>query len=549
MTLVKDAEPDTQQHKARPNRRFGLEQLYAALRNNTVNYLEFYGRGNEYLKKTYSEIYTDVLKVITMLKRCGLKPGDRIGILGANSYAYVLVDLAAVMGGYVSVPFPDRDFPERIGSLHVEYNLKLLFAESKYAGAWPKDDVVDLEVLQEEMAGMPAEEGEEHIPDDEDIFMVIFTSGTTGFPKGIEVRSKCLDEWIAVLLERFAFTATDKVLDFLPLSISNARLFIYAAILLPFNLTVTLSDQMMRVLQLAKPTILQGVPYLFETVYGNVMRAINASLARRAAFHTFRRMKKLLPAKLTSTLQSRMFGQALQFWGGHMRLLVTGSAPISTKVIALFEDMGLPIYESYGINEIGLVSINSPAQYKAGTVGKPFPTKEVVIGEGGEILIRSDYSWGTGYLNDAAEADTGTFRSDGFVRTGDTGYLDRDGYLHIIGRIKEIMVLANGEKIHPNLIEERLKMSTSIKQAVAVGNDKPFITCVIVPSEQDIPEPLIREALASANKQLPQAFHIRNYIIAREAFTTENGLMNATLKVNRNKVYEAYHKELNSLYE
>ncbi|NOU63251.1 AMP-binding protein [Paenibacillus sp. LMG 31461] len=531
------------------NKSYRLEQLHIALKNNTVNYLEFYGRNNTYLRKTYAEVYLDVHRTISLLKSMKLQPRDRVGILGANSYEYVIADLAVVMGGYVSVPFPDKYFLYQIGNLHEEYELKLLFVDSHNWHQINNEAKCALEKLMQIIDRQSSDENNIHIPDGEDIFMINFTSGTTGFPKGIEIRSKCLEEWVSVIAERFPFTSEDKLINFLPLHISNARFLIYAAILLPFNLTVTLSDQLMKVLQESRPTILQGVPYLFETVYGNVMRTIESSPLRHVAFRAFRMSKRWLPPKMLSKLQSRMFRQALQFWGGRMRLLVTGSAPISTKVLDLFEDMGLNIYESYGINEIGLVSINSPGRYRFGTVGQPFSTKQVVIGDNQEILVRSDYSWGTSYLNKSEVINAEIFKSDGFISTGDMGYLDDDGYLHVIGRIKELLVLATGEKVHPNLIEEMLRVSTSIKQVVAIGDGKHFISCILVLAERSLKETEIHGIISHANKRLPEALRIRGYVLAKEPFTIENGLLNSTLKINRNKVFEAYRRDIDELYE
>ncbi len=529
--------------------RFGLGQLHAALRDNSDNFLEFYGRGSMYIKKSYADVYIDVLKTISLFRSRHLHLGDRIGILGANSYAYVLADLAAVMGGYVSVPFPDRPFAEQVGSLQAQYNLKLLLADSGYLTCPEMENVIELDNLTESIVDQPAKQQEVHVPEEEQPFMIIFTSGTTGFPKGIEVRSKCVAEWISVLIDRFDFELDDKVLDFLPLSISNARLFVYAAILLPFNLTVTVPDQLMRVLQAAQPTILQGVPYLFETVYGNVMRAIQTSRLRQTAYSVYHALKPMLPLGLRARLQTRIFGQALQFWGGRMRLLVTGSAAISPKVLSLFDDMGLIIYESYGINEVGLVSINSPGQNRRGSVGRPFPTKQIKIDDQGEILIRSDYSWGSSYLNETVERSAETFKSDGYISTGDLGYVDNEGYLHIIGRIKEVIALTTGEKIHPNQVEAALKMSASVNQVAAFGDGRPFISCVVVPAAASTTVDHIEASIAAANKELPPALHIGGYVIAKEAFSTENGLMNATLKINRSRIHEVYRQEITSIYK
>lgn len=526
-----------------------LKDIPEALKENSENILEYFGE-KTYLKKTYSEVYKDLMKTLAFISKHKLERGDRIGIIGSNSYEYILIDLAAIMKGYVTVPFPEKDFKNRIGSLIKDYGLKLLFADTKYLEDHGAQSIYNLNSLPELIENENPDVGELEPAEGEEVFTVIFTSGTTGFPKGIEMRAKCVEEWIGGLLDRFEFYRDDKVIDFLPLSISNARLFVYGAILIKFNLALAMPEQLLRVLYISGPTILQGVPYLFETIYGNIIKTIKSSFITYFLFRLYSAIKRILPSKAAAGIQKKLFNKALDFWGGRMRIMVTGSAPISKKVLKFYEDIGLKIYEAYGINEIGLVSINSPGAYRIGSVGKPFPTKEIKISDTGEILIRSDYSWGRGYINDSQSFGSQVFREDGFVSTGDTGYFDKDGFLYIEGRLKEVLVLTNGEKIHPNIIEEGLKDSQYIRQAVAIGDKKPFVTCVIVSDGGEKTSMLkIQEAIDSVNKKLPETLNIKKYIMAKEPFTVENGLMNSTLKLNRNKIYKQYKDEIENLYK
>lgn len=530
------------------NLQIKLNNIPEALRNNGVNMVEFY-QDNEYMTKTYSEVYMDVMKTLAFLNGHGLSKADRIGIIGSNSYEYMVADLAIIAGGYISIPFPEKDFKNQIDSLHKTYALKLLFTDGIYIENMLLKNTYDLNTLLKLTENENIKNAKVDFLHDEDVFTVIFTSGTTGFPKGIEMRVKCVEEWIGTLIEKFEFNGDDKVIDFLPLSISNARLFVFGAVLIKFNLIITTPDQLLKVLSEAKPTILQGVPYLFETIYGNIYHAIRSSFVKYIMFKVYLLLKGVLPSNVTRKLQEKLFRQAIQFWGGRMRIMVTGSAPISKKILKLYDDIGLRIYEAYGINEIGLVSINSPGDYRAGSVGKPFTTKDIKISEKGEILIRSDYSWGRGYLNESYEFNSSIFGKDGFISTGDTGYFDKDGFLYINGRIKEVLVLTNGEKIHPNIIEQELKNFPYINQVVAVGNKNPFISCILVLNDKDLPKSKVQEAIDSVNKKLPNSLNIKHYIIAREPFTIENGLMNSTLKVNRNNVYKVYKKQVEALYE
>ena len=526
--------------------RMKLSRIPAALKNNTTNFFEFFDQ-QVHLKKQYSEIYIDLMKMSAFLGKQNFKKGDRIGLIGVNSYNYLLAELGVIIGGYVSVPFTERDFNDQIDSLQEIYDLKLLFMDMKYMNSDTDGNVHSFESIPEKIASEDDTEADFPSLDNEDVFTVIFTSGTTGSPKGIEMRVKSVQEWICTIMERFDFQHDDKVVDFFPLSISNARLFIYASFLIGFDLVLTIPEQLMKVLILTKPTILQGVPYFFETIYATVMNTINGSLIKKLVYNSYRIAKKLLHQKAVDKIQNKIFKSAKDFWGGRMRLLVSGSAAISQATLKFYDDIGLKIYEAYGINEVGLVSINSPQFCKIGSVGKPFLTKMIKFGENKEILIKSDYNWGRSYILDEQGQGKKIFREDGYVATGDMGYMDKDGFLFIEGRIKEVLVLNNGDKIHPEQIEMELKKTQLIKQVVAIGHQKPFITCVVVQND-NIDRLRIDSAISIANKNLADAFKIKDYIIAKEPFSVVNGMMNSTLKVNRDNVYNIYKKDVNKLY-
>lgn len=526
---------------------YNLSNIPEALKKNQTNYVEFYGR-DSYMKKRYCDVYGDLMKTIAYFNEIGLAWGSRIGIIGSNSYEYMMIDLAAAVGGFISVPFTEKDFNNSIEQLGGVFCLSALFVDEAYYDSNPGDRTYKIKDLLPMIEKADYSQLQLPVLDNEACFAVIFTSGTTGIPKGIEIRVKCVEEWISSIVEGFDIRQDDKILNFLSLSISNARLFVYSSILISYNLTLTNPDQLARVLILSKPTILQGVPYLFETFYWGILNDIKQSLKSRFLFGTYLFMRRLLPSSLSIRLGEAFSGRIKSIFGGNIRLLVTGSAPISESVLEFYENMNLRIYEAYGINEIGLVSINNLKAYRLGSVGKPFPTKSVLISEDDEILIRSEYAWGKGYLNDQQGLGRQVFREDGYIATGDIGHFDEDGFLYVDGRKKEVLVLSNGQKIHPGIIEEELKKSGIVKQAVAIGNQRSHVVCVIVPIDKEFSKSKLNEAIRAANKNLADSFMIKDCLIASGPFTLENGLMNSTLKINRNAVYTYYEKEIDLLY-
>ncbi|WP_273326236.1 AMP-binding protein [Vallitalea guaymasensis] len=523
---------------------FKLEYVLQAMKENDRNYVEYYN-GSTYFKKVFSDMYVDVMKVSLCLKNKGVQKGDRVGIIGMNSYEYMILDLAVITNGSVSVPFPEKDFKGKIQTLSKEYNLKLFFADEKYVN--DSEEIINLENLLLDAEKEDYSDLEMNEIEDEDNFTIIFTSGTTGVPKGIEVRSKCVQEWMEHLVDSYDLTEDDKIIDFLTLSISNARLFVYASVLVHFNLVLTNTNELLRVLALSKPTIMQGVPYLFETFYRTFMSMTQQTFKKRFNYRLYHVLDKILPSSMLRGLHEKVFKSLKDLFGQNMRILVTGSAHTDENLLKFYEKADLRVYEVYGINEVGLVSMNNPKAYRIGSVGKPFKTKTIKISDNNEILIKSDFSWGTGYINDENNSKK-TFREDGYVATGDLGHVDEDGYLYVEGRLKEVLILSNGDKIHPRIIEDDLKQTNLIKQAVAIGNQKPFISCIIVLEDANTPVNKINDAINEINKRYSDNFKIKEFIIADSPFTVENGLMNSTLKINRNAVYEAYKSKIEKLY-
>lgn len=525
--------------------KLALNDVIKKMKENETNYVEFYGSG-EYIKKTFSEVYVDVMRIVAYLRSKEIARGRRIGIIGINSYEYMILDLATIIGGYVSVPFPEKDFSGKVGSLKEQFDLATIFADEKYVSNGEIENLAQLmkyaeHLTYDDVVIVPREP--------EEYFTIIFTSGTTGLPKGIEVRVKCVEDWMINLVNSFDFHEDDKLIDFFTLSISNARLFVYASILIQFSLTLTNTNQLLRVLALAKPTIMQGVPYLFETFYNSYYSIIKQSMKKRISFSLYPVLSGILPRKIAKKWNQNLFSSLRNMLGGNMRILVTGSAPTSKNILKIYEQAGLRIYEAYGINEVGLVSLNNEHDYRRGSVGKPYPSKEILISKEHEILIKSEYNWGTHYINDVRNAAAQTFTKDGYVATGDIGYLDEDGFLYIQGRLKEVLVLSNGDKIHPGVIEEDLKQTRLVKQAVAIGNQRPFIVCVIVLEDPKLPIGKIKDAIHEINKGYANSFKIKDFIIANSPFTVENGLMNSTLKINRNAVYKKYEVKIENLYK
>ena len=530
-----------------------FKSIISKLKNNTVSTFEFLGKGNRF-KKNYSEVYSQVLKTVSFLKSLGLKRNNRVGILSNNSYEWVLIDLACLLCGYVLVALHVKDFDSQITDLNNRFDLKLLCLEKKYAEnilatANDKNRYFSLNRLLEEIDKQQVDETLMEPFEKEDVFTIFFTSGTTGIPKGLEVKVKCVEDFVEKLNEIFTFYPDDKIINFLPLSVFNLRLYIYGAILLEFNVILTSPENLISAMRLYKPTILQGIPHLYENVYKSSIKIIRSSYKKFALYRLYLFVKKFLPRKVDKKIQGKVFKDIKNFWGGRMRIMFTGSAPISTEVLKFYHNVDVELYEAYGTNETGLISINSPGMNKVGSVGKLVSGKEIIIDENRQVLVKGSYCWASKYLDASPEMNANVFRDNGFIATGDIGYFDEDGFLYLKGRIKEIITLSNGQKVSPVIIEKKLENSPFIKQSMVFGNSKSYLTAVIVKDEDEVTYKQIQTEVKRINKNLPDYSNIKAFVIANEPFTLSNNLLSNNMKLNRSSIFQTYKKEIERIYD
>ncbi|MBD0254135.1 MAG: AMP-binding protein [Cytophagales bacterium] len=527
------------------------KQFFEKLKGNATHHLEFYKEGAKH-KKSFGQMYADIVRTYGYLRKLGLKRRDRVGIMGENSYEWILLDLACFYGGYVSVAFHNNKFESEIDTIVDKYQLRVLFVNKAPAGG---DDNTftfsQLEHYLKDFEGSdagPAEENRDLIGRDE-IFTIYFTSGTTAFPKAMGMTMKSCANFIETGNKLIEMNARDKVILFLPFSAVLERIYVYASLMVGFDMILVPTENVMKSLKQDKPTVLLGVPYLFENVYRVFWQNVKGSLWKTLVVHAYFLLKKAIPAKVDQKIQAAIFGKIINFWGGKMRLMITGAAPINKKVLKFYNDIGIVLLEAYGLTETGLIGLNTPAQHKLGSVGKPFPNKEVRIEENGQIVVKGDYffSSGYGYL-DADASDRDKFRKDGFFETGDVGFIDKDGFLHITGRLKEMIVLSNGKKVHPHTIEEKINQSHLIRQSVVFGDQKPFLTAVVVKETPGADEDTIRKEIKKLNEGLPDHLKIKDVVVSDQAFSRENRLLTDIMKLNRKEIHKTYERALNELY-
>jgi long-subunit acyl-CoA synthetase (AMP-forming) len=454
--------------------------------------------------KTFAELHRDVLALAAYLRGLGIGPGGRVGIRFDNEYAWIVLDLACLVMGAVSVPFhtdlPGFELTEafrrfRLGALFDATSVHVATGGGISARPRPSIDTLPDGDGIEPAAWEPSS-----------VFTLQFTSGTTGIPKAIELRMKSVTDFLVNVGGMFELRSDDKAIVFMPLSHFGQRSYVYAAILFGFDVALVPPSNLTAGLRLHRPTVMVAVPLFFDGLY-STFKDVGATAVSR-------------------------------FLGGAMRLMVTGSAPMRREVLEFFARIGMPVYEGYGTTETGLITLNHPGAWRIGSVGRPFPNKEVVISPEGEVLVRGEYCWASRYLDAPESTNQAVFRADGFIRTGDAGHFDADGFLYLTGRISELLVLSNGKKAHPFEIETCLRTNSAVQQACAFAHDDTVRAVVVAnaaSSDQDV-----ATAIAATNTVLPDYARVTSYVVTREPFSVDNGLLTSSLKLNRPRVIERF---------
>ena len=434
---------------------------------------------------------------------------------------------------------------------------------------------------RDEMESLMLERAEGALP--EDTAVMVYTSGTTGTPKGACLSHRYIINSVESLRATTPIHDTDVAFSYLPychvaerISGLYNRLYAGAAAYFVDDLS-KLWDYMLEL----KPTVFASLPRFFEKVHARVIsdleqRPEEEQRAFAAALETGRRVSRLRQARASvpDELQTEYRERALpvlkrvnDYFGGRLRLATSGGAPLLTEVAEFFDAAGLPILQAYGLTENICVAFNRPDDYKFGTVGPPMPGCEVQIAPDGEILVRSEMMF-SGYYREPEK--TAEVMRDGWLLTGDLGEMDADGFLKITGRKKELIVTSTGKKIAPMMIENLLKEHHLISHALIFGEGKSYLVALITLNQMEAeafaraqsiaydtfadltrcPEiqDLVGRIVAGVNARVSSTEAIKKFLVLDHDFQVERDEVTPTLKLKRAIVTERYQDLLHSLY-
>jgi long-subunit acyl-CoA synthetase (AMP-forming) len=488
------------------------------------------------VRHPYAAIADDVAKVRSQLQEWGIRGGDRVGIYAPNSYEWLVHDLALIDIGAISVPFTD-DFAGQVNQQLLDrYDIALLLISKSHARLFP-DRPAHVALLDGEngtvraLVRPPSQDA-----DLSDQFSLVFSSGSAGGLKGLVISRKGAAETLPPIVEAIGIRGDDRFLMFLPMANFQQRNMCYAALWRDIDIIITDYTQLFNAIRLLHPTVLIGPPVLYQMVYADFERR---PAWRRAVWRATGAVLSLVPgADLRLALARRLLKPLHDQFGGHMRILITGMAPIRRNIGAFFRRMQLPLCESYGMVESGSLTFRPASSGQFGSVGKALRGVEFSFTDEGEIIVHRDNPLTLRYFQCADGENERTFIGDRKVATGDVGRLDADGNLFLMGRKKELIVTPGGYKIHPEIIEQEINNCPDVAHSVIfLKPGASQLTCIV-----DLNPPGDADAKARVKKHVAGLSSTRrtaqfvDMIFADEAFSRDNGLLRPNLKIDRRAI-------------
>jgi long-subunit acyl-CoA synthetase (AMP-forming) len=465
----------------------------------------------------------------------------RVGILADNCYEWILHDLALLSLSCVVVAFPPEEFAtSSFAELADRYDLQLLLTRKKFLrdaeqhewlGTLDTSDDRQLHLRQ------PANTLEL----EPDVCNLVFSSGTSGVPKCLQIGKTGTEVWLASCGRKYTFRPDDCMIVVLPFSNYQQRLMVYLAIWHGFDLVLTEPARFLPALKDFHPTILAGPPAFYELLE-NRFRNLPQS-KQRLLLSVGGLIRTLTFGRWRQKLLQKWFSPFHSVFGNRVRIMITGGAPARHSTLELFAQLGLPLYEVYGLGETGFIALNLPGANRPGSVGKPMFEDAVIIEADGEIVVDYKVPLCLGYVGCDAETASKTFLSSGRIATGDLGKFDRDGYLYITGRKKQVIITAAGYKLQPELLEREIEKSPDVSRAVVFGGGELTVLVALISLNGDDDSrrrQRVNNIIEKLNATVPTPSQIGRTVFTTTKFTTDNGLLTRNLKIDRQAIYENF---------
>ena len=556
--------------------------------------------GNDWTPITSQQMYGRVRAVVELLQSWGIKRGDRVALVSENRWEWPMVDFAVLAMGAVDVPLYQTLTPEQTGYILRDSGAKAIFVSGKQQyekllGAGEISSLERVAVLDDgsfaNSTSVPEvlkRAAEMELPDaafdallketkPEDLATIVYTSGTTGDPKGVMLTHKNLAENLRYSTDGLRIVEGDSSISFLPLSHALARHLDYAiygnggkiAYLPRF-------DDLAGAMKAVKPTIFLAVPRVYEKVRQGTEHkstGMKKKILNWAIGQGKRHRKELLEGKTPSALGWRLanklvYGKLKEAFGGQVKLWISGGAPLGMDSSEWFLDMGIRVFEGYGLTETSpVISRNTFDGYRMGTVGTVVPNMEIRVASDGEIEARGTSVF-AGYWQ-KEEASKQEFTSDGWFKTGDIGKYE-NGFLAITDRKKELIKTSGGKYIAPQPIEGRLKADALVGNAAVIGDSRKFAAVLISPNFQALERwatqngvtakdhaALVKDPKVIAhygsivkgvNARLEHHETVKKVGIVADEWSIDGGELTPSMKLKRRVILEKYKDKIEAMY-
>lgn len=530
------------------------------------------GRGGTF-RMSYTELRDAVREMGRRLVARGIAPGDRIGILSETRPEWTLLHFAVFAAGAVVVPVYPTAGEEEVAWVLGDSGAVAVVCEDAAQAARVEGVRDRLPALRDVllMADLPALPDAAPLPEllgraaavkPSDLCSIVYTSGTTGPPKGCRLTHANLGAILEANLDVVDGGPGDRTYLYLPLAHLLAQLIEFTTLMYGGELAIfggRIEDVVQELAQV-QPTHLPSVPRLFEKIHSVVRSLAEAEEGGGARFDEAVRVGVLaadgaLPPELAdahAAFDQSLYSLVRAAFGGRLRSAVTGAAPIAPATMDFLRACGIPVYEGYGMTESGgVIALNHRAASRPGTVGRAIAGCEIRIAEDGEVLARGPMIF-PGYHADSG-ATAAALDGDGWLHTGDLGELDADGYLTITGRKKDLIITSAGKNLSPSQVELAIARSPYVAHAVMIGDRRPYPVALITVDAEAVAgrenvRQLVQEAVDAANETVSRPSKIRAFALLEEDFTIETGVLTPTLKVRRARVLDHYAKEIEELY-